>query len=404
MREPAVFDRVQNREPEPSTSALRTRNPFDSLMKHHTLFLALLLVTFPACTRSTPRETEVEQPVPVIAERVRLGTFRGTVSATGVVTTLAGATFTVSAHQPARITEITRKVGDPVKSGDLLVRFEFVSLGPQMAVNAAALKAAELRLRHAKVAQSRVSSLVSRGAASQREMEDADGEVTLAEGDLAVATAAMNATEALGGNTDVRAPFDGTITERLHNPGDLVRAADDDPILRLIDPRQVQMTATVAAADTTRFTVGATARAVSAAPQRAEGAPSASGSEGRATSDLLRVVSRPEPEPGATTVTITLAFDSPTELAPGTQAGIEIDAEQRSNVPLVPAIAVLQAASNDPFIMIAAGNTARRRSVVIGLTESERIEIRSGVKAGELVITQGHSSLRDGTPISVSPP
>ena len=369
-------------------------------MKYLPLFLALLLVTLPACTRSTPREAETEQAVPVLAEPVRLGTVRGTVSATGVVTTLAGATFTVSAHQPARIAEITKKPGDTVKSGDLLVRFEFVSLGPQIAVNAAAVKAAEGRLNQAKLAQSRVSSLLSRGAASQREMEDADREATLAEGELGVATAAMKATEALGGNADVRAPFDGTITERLHNPGDLVRPADDDPILRLIDPRQVQMTATVAAADVTRFAVGASARAVAAAgrPQGAPGVP------GSATLDLLRVVSRPEPETGATTVTITMAFDSQTELAPGTQAGVEIDAEQRSNVPLVPAIAVLQAASTDPFVMVAAGNTARRRSVVLGLTESERIEIRSGVKAGELVITQGHSSLRDGTSISVSPP
>src|SRR5687767_15101842 len=122
-------------------------------MNQPVLWLAasLLLVTLPACTRSTPREPEAEQDVPVIAEPVRLGTIRGTVSATGVVTLLAGATFTVSAHQPARIAEITKKTGDAVKSGDLLVRFEFVSLGPQMAVNAAAVKAAEGRLNQAKL-------------------------------------------------------------------------------------------------------------------------------------------------------------------------------------------------------------------------------------------------------------
>jgi RND family efflux transporter MFP subunit len=362
-----------------------------------------LLAAIPACTRPAQRQQEAEQSVPVIAEPVRLGTIRGTVSATGVVTTLAGATFNVTAHQPARVAEITKQPGDAVKSGEILVRFEFPSLGPQTAVNAAAVRAAELRLQQARLAQARISALVSQGAASRREMEDADREAAEAEGDLSVANSAAHARQSLGQNADIRAPFNGTVVERLHNPGDLVRAGNEDPILRLIDPTQVQVTATVAVADITRFTIGATARAIAdlRRPLRTSGQ---SAGEGRATTDLLRIVARPEPESGATTVAVTLAFEMPTDLAPGTQVGVEIDAEQRSNVAIVPAIAVLQGDGNARYVMVAAGNIAVQRPVVIGLTDSERAEIRSGVKAGELIITQGHSSLRDGTAISVSAP
>ena len=365
-------------------------------------YFVLLLAALPACTRSAQREPEAEQRVPVIAEPVSLGTIRGTVSATGVVTTLAGATFNVAAHQPARVAEITKQPGDAVKSGEILVRFEFPSLGPQAAVNTAAVKAAELRLRQAQLAQSRISGLVSQGAASRREMEDADREAAAAEGDLRGANAAMHATQSLGQNADVRAPFNGTVIERLHNPGDLVRAGDEDPILRLIDPTQVQVTATVAVADLTRFAIGATARAIAdlRQPQRSPGPPAG---DGRATTTLLRVVSRPEPESGATTVPVALSFELPTDLVPGTQVAVEIDAEQRSNVALVPSIAVLQGAGDARYVMVAAGRMAMQRPVVIGLTDGERVEIRSGVKAGDLIITQGHSSLRDGTAISVSP-
>ena len=102
--------------------------------------------------------------------------------------------------------------------------------------------------------------------------------------------------------------------------------------------------------------------------------------------------------------TVTFAFDSPTALAPGTQVGIEIDAEQRSNVPLVPAIAVLNDAGNNPVVIVAAGSLAQRRPVVTGVKDGQNVEIRSGLKAGELIMTQGHSSLRDGTPISVTTP
>jgi multidrug efflux system membrane fusion protein len=353
----------------------------------------------PACNRPAPEEADIPVAIPVIVEPVRLGTIRGTVSATGVVTTLAGAMVTLSAHEPARISEISKNVGDAVKSDEVLIRFEFPSLRAQTAVNAAAVRAADLRLQQATLLQGRIRSLLSRGAASQREMDDADREVALAEGELAAAKAAMSATEALGQNTIIRAPFNGVVAERLHDAGDLVRAGESDPILRLIDPKQVQVTATVAAADITRIAIGATGRAV------AEGGPLRGDAvlRGSGLAELVRVVSRPEPEKGATTAAVMLAFDSPTELAPGTQVGVEIDAEQRSNVPLVPAFAVLKEGGN-PVVVVAAGSIAQRRPVIIGLTDAEHVEIRSGLKAGELIITQGHSSIRDGALISVTIP
>jgi multidrug efflux pump subunit AcrA (membrane-fusion protein) len=118
----------------------------------------------------------------------------------------------------------------------------------------------------------------------------------------------------------------------------------------------------------------------------------------------LKVASRPAPADGAKTVEVTLAFDTPTRLAPGTQVGVEIDAEHRSGVPLVPATAVLKDDPAGPVVVVAGGGIAQRRPVAIGLVDAESIEIVSGLKPGELIITQGHSTLRDGTPISVSAP
>jgi multidrug efflux pump subunit AcrA (membrane-fusion protein) len=64
----------------------------------------------------------------------------------------------------------------------------------------------------------------------------------------------------------------------------------------------------------------------------------------------------------------------------------------------------LKDVDNNPVVVVAAGSIAQRRPVVTGLMDGQQIEIRSGLKAGELIITQGHSSLRDGTPISVTSP
>jgi membrane fusion protein (multidrug efflux system) len=346
-------------------------------------------LTLPACRRAAQKETEAEPPVPVIAESVRLGTIRASISATGVLTSLPDASFAVTAAQPARIAEITKKVGDAVKGGENLVVFEFPSQRAQTVVNEAAVKTADLRVKQAQLAQGRIRILVSKGAASRSELDEADRELEAAQAELGVAKAAVTAAQAQAGNTIIRAPFNGTVVERFRNPGDSVGPADEQPILRLLDPKQVQVVVTLPVADVSRFVVGATARVVA---------------ETQKETALLHVATRPVPETGAKMVDVTLAFDSPTELPPGTQVAVEIDAEQRLNVPLVPAIAVLKDDPAQPVVVVAAGDVAQRRPVVIGLVDGENIEILSGLKPGELIITQGHSRLRDGTPISVSAP
>lgn len=358
-------------------------------------------LTLPGCRRAAPKETEPEPAVPVIAEPVRLGAIRGSISATGIVTSLPGASFAISTTQPARIAEITKNAGDPVKSGETLVRFEFPSLRAQTIVNEAAVKAADLRVKQAQLAQSRIRALVAKGAASRNELDNADRELEAAQAELTIAKAAVTAAQAQSGNTIIHAPFDGIVAERLRNPGDTVRPEDEQPILRLLDPKQVQVTVALPVAETSRFVVGATARVIAEAPPSRD---DTALRRGFGQPELTHVATRPAPETGAKTVEITLAFDRPTELQPGTQVGVEIDAEQRSNVPLVPAIAVLKDDPAQPVVVVAAGDVAQRRPVVIGLVDGENIEILSGLKPGELIITQGHSSLRDGTPISVSAP
>jgi multidrug efflux pump subunit AcrA (membrane-fusion protein) len=65
---------------------------------------------------------------------------------------------------------------------------------------------------------------------------------------------------------------------------------------------------------------------------------------------------------------------------------------------------VLKDPDGTPVVVVAVGSVAQRRPVVTGVMDGQHVEIRSGLKAGELIVTQGHSSLRDGTPISVSSP
>ena len=66
----------------------------------------------------------------------------------------------------------------------------------------------------------------------------------------------MQAAVALSDRAVVRAPFAGVVAQRFHNPGDLVEAAASDPVLKVINPSQLQVVAAVPASELSRVVVG----------------------------------------------------------------------------------------------------------------------------------------------------
>jgi RND family efflux transporter MFP subunit len=351
--------------------------------------LAMLLVAFlpAACHRAPQRTGEGELPSLVSAEQAQIGNIRGFVSGTGVVVTPGDADFLAVAAESGRILEILKKVGDPVKGGEILVRLEFPSVRLESAARSAAGRTIAARLQSAKLTQARVHELFERGAASRKEVEDADREFELAEAEAAAAREAEALAATAAQRSVIQAPFDGIVADRLHNPGDTVAASPADPILRVVDPNRVEVAAFVALKDVSRFAIGASARVVSG---------------GIVQPEMMHVSSVPVPESGATTLPVHLTFDQPTKLSAGTQVGVEIDAEQHSNVLLVPAIAVVAEQDKTQVVFVAAGDRAIRRVVTTGLADAEHVEIHSGLKAGDLVITQGQTNLKDGSAVSAS--
>jgi RND family efflux transporter MFP subunit len=183
----------------------------------------------------------------------------------------------------------------------------------------------------------------------------------------------------------VRATFDGVIAKRFHNPGDLVEAAASDPVLRLIDPRRLEVVASVPLGDSPRVVVGASAR-LAAVPAGSPNVP-------------LKVVSRPaQVEAGTASIPVRLAFAASGNYSVGTPVQVDIDAEQHTNVVLVPAPALVRE-GEETAVFVAKGDKAERRVVVIGLTDEMDVEIVSGVKEGEMVIVDGQAGLPDGATI-----
>jgi membrane fusion protein, multidrug efflux system len=79
---------------------------------------------------------------------------------------------------------------------------------------------------------------------------------------------------------------------------------------------------------------------------------------------------------------------------------VEIDAEKRVNVVLVP-LAALVREGEDTAVFVATGDKAERRAVTLGVSDGTHVEIVSGLAAGDRVIVHGQAGLPDGAAISI---
>jgi RND family efflux transporter MFP subunit len=210
-----------------------------------------------ACSKQTVEETESEAPVPVKVAEATVGSIRAVIHATGVVNPAPDGELIVIAPEAGRIMEIRRAEGERVAKGDVLVRFEIPSMTAEVQRQAAEVQRAQAALATAKANQTRQRELFERGIAARKDVEDADRTVADAEAAVGQAEASRGAAVTAEARATVRATFDGVIAKRFHNPGDLVEPAASDPVLRVIDPRRIEVVASVPLSESAHIVVGA---------------------------------------------------------------------------------------------------------------------------------------------------
>ena len=355
-------------------------------MKSPRLVLLVAALLVPGCEKKSVEELNTEAAVPVKVEAARTEAITATIAASGVVMPAPGAELTVVAPAPARIAEMPKAEGDPVRQGDVLVRFDIPSLASDLASRKASVAQASARLDAARANLVRLSGLQAQGVAAPREVEDAKRAQAEAEADLEQARIGVQAAQALADRAVVRATFAGVIAKRLHNPGDLVDASASDPILKVINPAQLQIVASVPVADLPRVVVGR--RASVTAP----------GGEPEAAKVVARAV---QVDSASATATVRLAFASQTALAAGTTVQVDITAEEHAQAVVIPSAAVVRDEGETFVMVVGPDSKAHKYTIVLGLMTHDRVEVVTGLKAGERVITQGQADLPEGATVTI---
>jgi RND family efflux transporter MFP subunit len=237
-------------------------------------------LAFPACGAKTKPASSERSPVPVSVATVAVTDVADTFEAGGIVQARTTATLTARILAPVRAVRVAP--GDRVRTGQVLVVLDSADLGAQarsaragalaadqaVAAAAADQQAAEATLTLARAAHERIANLHAKRSATPQELDEATAALRQAEANATAAAArahgasssvdraraAADAASTTASFATITAPFDGTVTEKLVEPGNM--AAPGTPLLRVEDTRGFRLDVRVDESHTSKIAAG----------------------------------------------------------------------------------------------------------------------------------------------------
>jgi RND family efflux transporter MFP subunit len=278
------------------------------------------------------------------------------------------------------VAELLVDIGSRVSQGQVLARITVPDLIQSR--NAAIAEVAALESEH-----ERIAALVERNAMTGRALTEAERR-------LDTARARQSEVEALLSYATIEAPFDGIVTGRTIDPGDMVFATSspkgsDQPLLRIAKVDVMRIKTYVPERESAWVDVGDLATVMfDALPGTVF------------SGEVSRLSQALDPATRTMLVEIDLANDD-RRIRPGYYGQARLELERREARLAIPSSAV-RSDSGAPYVYIAApDDSARRVAVSIGLDSNGWAEITEGLMGDEQVVIGSTGTLADGIALRV---
>jgi HlyD family secretion protein len=316
------------------------------------------------------------------------------ISANGYV--VARTKASVSAKIPGRLEYLGATEGTHVKAGEVIARIESGDFAAQLANAKASAAETEAQLVQAKRDFERAKTLRAQGLNSDADLENAETRMSVTAAQLNAAHARVELARVNLENTQVRAPFDGTVLRKDAEVGEIVAPASAGggltrtAIVTMADLRTLEVEVDVNEAyiaqigneQTARITLDAYPDTSFAGRVR-QVVPTADRQKAtvQVKVSILDRDRRILPEMGAKVVFLREAESGPVAAAPRRVT--------------VPAAAVVTAADGSKVWVFEDGRVAARE-VEVGPARGDLVEIRKGLAGGESVVVDPPAGIKDG--------
>jgi HlyD family secretion protein len=383
-------------------------------------------------------EKEVQPEVAVQVAKVEAKPLTETITADAVVFPIRQSAITSKVTAPIKKLYVQR--GDRVHEGQLLVALENADIAASVtenrggyeqaeAVHATATQAgipeetrkAELDLQQAKEtleAQTKLLEsrklLFQQGALPRKDLDAANVSYTQAKAQYEMAERHLASLKSVGigasiksanaqliqargkfqgaeaqlAYTEIHSPLDGYVTDRPNYAGEMAPAGS--PIITVMDTSSVIAKAHISQLQAMRLKLNDEAQIIAAVG-------------GQSVAGKVTLIS-PALDPNSTTVEVWVTAPNKTQqLRPGSAAKVQIKTKQVQQALAIPQNAVTQNESRKPAVLVVEGDVANLREIQTGIKDDETglIEVVSGLKAGEIVVTDQAYGLPDKTKVKV---
>lgn len=326
------------------------------------LVAAAVSVTVAACGTSTAEQAAADTATAPPAMTVVADTLATTFAAEGTVRARHRAG--ISTRLMARVTEVPVEIGTRVRAGQPLIRLGVEDVAASRAKAAAALTVATAARDEAARMTARMDTLHAEDVVSRVQRDQARLGLTQAESQLAMAEATLREVETAAGYARIAAPFDGVVVSRSVDPGDL--AAPGMPLLEVesTGPREVVLAVAPEVAATLRNGATIVVRT----------------RDGREADGVIRAVAGGA---DASTRTVEVRVDVPADWPTGVSATALVPTGVRVAV-TIPADAVVRRGQLTG-VRVVSGDAVTLRWIRVGRTVGDRVEVLSGLDAGEQI-------------------
>ncbi|HIX28025.1 MAG TPA: efflux RND transporter periplasmic adaptor subunit [Candidatus Barnesiella excrementigallinarum] len=271
----------------------------------------------------------------------------------------------ISSSLPNRIKKIYVEVGDHVKAGQKLVDLDRANLAQQ-----------KLQLDNLELEYNRVKELFAVGGASQQQVDQMRTQYETTK----------TAYENLDENTVLVSPVNGVVTARNFDDGDMASGA----ILTVMQIQPVKVLVNVSESDFTKVK---------------QGMPVDVNVEVYGDEKFKGKVSLIHPTIDASTRTFVTEINIPNtdnRIRPGMFARVNIDFGNVNRVVVPDRAVIKRSGSGDRFVYVYKDGKVSFNQVQLGRHIDNTYELISGVESGSMVVTAGHTRLKDGAAVKIA--
>ena len=297
---------------------------------------------------------------------------------------------TLRAEMSGSVVQTYAEAGQRVRAGQQLAQLDASVLRDQQISAQGAVTTAQSAYDIAQRELSRAETLEKAGAIAQRDLEQARNALIAARGQLSTARAQLANVNKQLDKASVQAPFDGVVSVRSVNAGDVV--SPGTALYTVVDPGSMQLEASVPADALTSVRVGMPVDfTVNGYPNR------------HFTGRITRV--NPTADPVTRQVKILANIpNAGNTLVGGLYAEGRVSSESHT-APMIPISAVDERGLRPTVVRIRNGKV-EKTEVGLGIRDqaAETVEITSGLAPGDTVLLGAARGISPGTPVKVSAP